>query len=283
MAKRISDLDLITDEAIDLSQFLPIDDPTQSFKMTMLQLSDFLFSRHMEALYPVGSTVYRVDNIDPITLGYPGTWTKVAENVTIATGLNDGTDRGTIAGTNHPAVPLLQHNHTATTTASQASHSHTATQAAHSHGAYQDAHTHSASQAAHSHTATTDSQGSHAHNVQVRIQSRFCVNGQGWPASSTGGDNGAAAEHHANENWGPVTDSTGAHAHNLTTAAATPAISVVNAQPAVHVDAQTPAITVGSTAPAISAATTVNNNGVASPTIDVQGTHLNGALWIRTA
>lgn len=39
---RIQALDQITDEAIDLSQMLALDDPSQTFKMTLLQLRDFL-------------------------------------------------------------------------------------------------------------------------------------------------------------------------------------------------------------------------------------------------
>lgn len=39
---RIQQLDQIPDEALDLSQFLAVDDPSQTFKMTLLQLRDFM-------------------------------------------------------------------------------------------------------------------------------------------------------------------------------------------------------------------------------------------------
>lgn len=163
----------------------------------------------LNLLFPVGSTIYRVDTKTPTSLGYPGTWTKVAASVTLATGAADGSDVGTTSGTNAPAVPVPSHTHTAT----QAAHGHTATQPAHSH------------------------------TVNARIRGDFLT------GSAAGTQGAGASEHHTDTNLYPTTS------------------------------AVAPAITVGSATPAI----TVAAAGVASPTIDVQGLHLNGTLWIRTA
>ncbi|MNR11133.1 hypothetical protein D3C85_1274210 [compost metagenome] len=105
------DLDQISDGAISLSQVIVLDDPAQSFKATLLQLADFLEARVLERQFPVGSTLYRVDNRTPMELGFPGTWTRYAEGLSLATGRADGADTGTTAGSNSVAVPLLQHNH----------------------------------------------------------------------------------------------------------------------------------------------------------------------------
>lgn len=177
----------------------------------------------LNLLFPVGSTIYRVDTKTPTSLGYPGTWTKVAASVTLATGAADGSDVGTTSGTNAPAVPVPSHTHTATTTATQP---------------------------AHSHSGSTDSQGAHTHPVSVRIRGDFF-----WGNSHPVAQGGAASEHHTDSPYAPVAESAGAHAHNFSTASATPTIT---------------------------ATTTVAAAGVASPTIDVQGLHLNGTLWIRT-
>lgn len=286
MAKRISDLDTIVDEAIDLSQYLPIDDPTQTFKLNLLQLSDFLFTRHMETIYPVGSTLYRVDNVAPSAIGFPGTWTKVAENVTLATGLATGTDTGSVAGNNYPDVPLLSHSHTATTTASQAAHSHAVWQDAHSHGATQGSHTHTATQGNHTHTAT---QGTHSHSASQVAHSHTVSGASGSTREHcSDGCNEGSLVNMATQTTSSVTPaitvaaagageitvgSTSAGAITVNTVSSG-AISVANAQPAVHADSQ---------APAISSTTTIGASGVGSPTIDVQGLHLNGVLWIRTA
>lgn len=138
---RIQDLDQISDANIDLSQFVALDDPGQTFKATLLQLSDFLQANILNRVFNVGSTLYRVDNRTPNEAGFPGVWAKATADVTLATGKADGTDTGSYTGTNTPAVTLPQHTHTAT----QASHTHTADQAAHTHTATQAAHSHSAS------------------------------------------------------------------------------------------------------------------------------------------
>lgn len=126
---RIQDLDQITNEEIDLSQFIPLDDPGQTFKATLLQVADFMQAHILNNVFNVGSTLYRVDNRTPNEAGFPGVWAKASADVTLATGKADGTDTGSYTGSNTPAVPLLAHTHTA----DQPSHSHTATQAAHSH------------------------------------------------------------------------------------------------------------------------------------------------------
>lgn len=200
---RISDLDQITNGAMDLSQFIALDDPGQTFKATLLQLSDFLQAHILGNVFNVGSTLYRVDNRTPNEAGFPGTWALAPEDVTLATGLASGTDTGTYTGTNAPSVPLP-------------SHSHTASQPAHGHGASQDAH---------SHTVGTASGATREH-------------------CSDGCQEGSLV------NMGTGTTST-----------SQPAVYIQNAQPAI----------------------TVNATGVASPTLDVRGLHLNGKLWIRTA
>lgn len=48
---RIQDLDQIPDEAVDLSQFLALDDPSQTFKVTLLQLVDALVAQRLNALF----------------------------------------------------------------------------------------------------------------------------------------------------------------------------------------------------------------------------------------
>lgn len=200
---RIQDLDQITNEEMDLSQFIALDDPGQTFKATLLQLSDFLQETILGRVFNVGSTLYRVDNRTPNQAGFPGTWAKASPDVTLATGAADGTDTGSYTGTNTPAVPLP----------------------AHAHGASQDAHGHSASQDAHSHTVM--------------------------------GPSGSTREHCSDGcNEGSLVNTA-----TLTTSPATPAVHIGSAQPNIY----------------------IGESGVANPTLDVRGLHLNGQLWIRTA
>lgn len=126
---RIQDLDQITNQEMDLSQFIPLDDPGQTFKATLLQLADFMQAQILNTVFNVGSTLYRVDNRTPNEAGFPGVWAKASADTTLATGKADGTDTGSYTGSNTPAVPLLAHTHTA----DQASHTHSASQAAHTH------------------------------------------------------------------------------------------------------------------------------------------------------
>lgn len=48
---RIQDLDQIPDDGIDMSQFLALDDPSQTFKMTLLQLVDALVAQRLDAMF----------------------------------------------------------------------------------------------------------------------------------------------------------------------------------------------------------------------------------------
>lgn len=76
---RIIDLDQITDETIDLSQFLALDDPSQTFKVTLLQLVDFLVTQRLDGLYVnatrpdtmVGKLTISDDTGNPLTIGTP--------------------------------------------------------------------------------------------------------------------------------------------------------------------------------------------------------------------
>lgn len=239
MAKSISQLDQITNEAIDLSQFLAIDDPAQTFKMSLLQLRDFFTGQ----LYPVGSTMFRLDNRTPNECGFPGTWSKVASDLSIRTAAADGSNVGVVGGTNAPAVPLPSHNHPGSTIWTDAV-------ADHDHGA-------TGSQDAHDHAITTYNAGSHSHPLQVsddgdggRGQPLWFMTGDG---SSYGTSNIVAAGDHAHTGYADVR------------------------QPGVYVDVQ-PAGTHAHTG-----GVTVAAEGVAAPTLDVRGACINGNLWQRTA
>lgn len=205
------DLDQISDEAMSLSQIIVLDDPAQSFKATLLQLADFLEARFLERQFPIGSTLYRVDNRTPMELGFPGAWTRYAEGVSLATGRADGTDAGTTVGSNSVAVPVPQHTHTASATQSAHTHSVTTTADEHTH-AYQGA-----SGSTREHCSDGCTEGS-----LVNMASRTTD-----PASSN---------------------------ISVTLADATPSISV-----------------------------TVTNTGTAGASMNVEGAHLNGVLWQRTA
>lgn len=233
MAIRISDLDQISNGGIDLSQFLALDDPSQSFKITILQLADFMEARFLERHWPVGSTMYRVDNQTPTQLGFPGTWAKFAQGLSLATGLDNGTDVGTTTGSNAVAVPVPQHTHAAS----------------------QESHAHDATQNPHGHTITVNSNGAHSHEVNARLRGDFVTD------SITGSLGAAAAEHHIDSNVYPTTSSEGAHAHTATASTATPEITVTPEAPVI----------------------TVENTGTAGVTMNVEGAHINGVLWKRTA
>lgn len=68
---RIEQLDPIPDEAVALSQFLALDDPSQTFKITILQLIDAMVERRLNDLFVSkadprsGST--QVDSADALT------------------------------------------------------------------------------------------------------------------------------------------------------------------------------------------------------------------------
>ena len=217
------DLDQISDEAMSLSQVIVLDDPAQSFKATLLQLADFLEARFLERQFPVGSTLYRVDNRTPMELGFPGTWTRYAEGLSLATGRADGTDTGTTAGNNSVAVPLLQHNHSVSEQAT----------------------------GLHNHPADVHTGGEHAHDVDLRIRSDFAPGSQIWTCPNGAG----ASEHHVDSTYGARTNYGGAHSHNITVGVAgdhTHGVSVAHA-------------------------------GTANASMNIEGAHINGVLWQRTA
>ncbi|MFM5230930.1 hypothetical protein ACET9H_16955 [Aeromonas media] len=136
----------------------------------------------LNLLFPVGSTIYRVDTKTPTSLGYPGTWTKVAASVTLATGATDGSDVGTTSGTNAPAVPVPSHAHTGT----------------------------AASGGDHTHPADDSQAGDHYHIVNARLRGDFLT------GSSAGAQGAGASEHHTDTNLYPTTSISGGHNHNIT-------------------------------------------------------------------
>lgn len=246
---RIQDLDQITNETIDLSQHLAIDDPSQSFKMTLLQLRDFFVGQ----LYPVGSTMIRMDNKTPSECGFPGTWGKMQADRALHTADADGSNVNTVVGNSFPTVPVPEHTHSA----AQESHTHAATQVAH---------THTADQAAHTHTVTINSAGDHQH-VQAENYQRgykFGLSGEDL-ATNEVYDNGKGGDASL-----PYTKSAGAHTHTTSVTSTDSAITVGNA---------TPAITVPSAAPVI----TVEKTGTALVTMDTRGARILVNIWHRTA
>lgn len=74
--------------------------------------------------WPVGAALLLFTNQDP-NADYPGTWALVTGDASLA--LGDGSNNvGSIAGSNTPVVPLLEHSHTASFTGSPLpGHSHT--------------------------------------------------------------------------------------------------------------------------------------------------------------
>lgn len=243
MSKSISQLDAITNEAIDLSQFLAIDDPAQTFKLSLLQLRDFFTGQ----LYPVGSTLFRLDNRTPTECGFPGTWSKIAADVALHTAAADGSNVGTSTGSNAPAVPVPQHTHTASS-ASAGDHGHTAS---------------TASAGDHGHTASTASAGNHNHIQAENFQRnyKYGLSGEDLGTNEIY-DNGKGGDPSL-----PYTSTTGAHTHGVTVnngGAHTHGVTVTNAGAHSHT-------------------VTVDNTGTAGVTLDVRGARILGHLWQRTA
>jgi hypothetical protein len=121
---RIRDLDQVDPNGITLSDVLAIDQPSQTFKMSILQMKDFL----LEQLFPIGSTIYRVDEITPTDLGYTGTWEATEAGITLGTALVDNTDLGVITGSNTHALTAAEgapHTHADTLAAPAHTHSET--------------------------------------------------------------------------------------------------------------------------------------------------------------
>lgn len=245
MSKSISQLDSITDEAIDLSQFLAIDDPSQTFKLSLLQLRDFFVGQ----LYPAGSTMFRFDNRTPNECGFPGTWSKVNQDVSLHTAKSDGSDLGVATGNNIQSVPLMQHTHTASS-ASAGDHTHTAS---------------SASAGDHTHTASSASAGDHTHPFGVTMA--FDGSGGtfriGWGQDPS---RGKFSGTNSNIEDGGIGNA-GAHTHGVTVNSA---------------GAHTHGVTVNG-AGAHTHSITVDSAGGPSPTMDVRGARIMGHLWHRTA
>ena len=62
-------------------------------------------------IYPVGSVVLRMDNINPGTLWGIGQWTLITGDASLAFG-DGGNMTGVAFGSNNPDVPLPRHGHT---------------------------------------------------------------------------------------------------------------------------------------------------------------------------
>ena len=66
----------------------------------------------IEGLFPIGHLHITVNNANPATYGYPGTWVMQDEDMTLLT-TQDKSAVNKVVGTNTPLVPLLKHNHEA--------------------------------------------------------------------------------------------------------------------------------------------------------------------------
>lgn len=76
-------------------------------------------------LFPVGTVVFRMDNVNPATL-YGGTWSLITGDATITFG-NGAAQSGGVTGSNTVAVPLPAHSHGAThdlVTSTNGNHNH---------------------------------------------------------------------------------------------------------------------------------------------------------------
>lgn len=76
-------------------------------------------------LFPVGSVVFRMDNVNPTSI-YGGTWSLITGDATITFG-NGAAQTGAVSGNNVVSVPLPNHSHTTThnlSTATAGNHNH---------------------------------------------------------------------------------------------------------------------------------------------------------------
>lgn len=80
----------------------------------------------IDKLYPIGSVVLRMDNINPSTI-YGGTWALITGDASLTFG-NGQAQNGALSGDNTPVVPLPKHTHGASFTNGRTSGGH------HSHG-----------------------------------------------------------------------------------------------------------------------------------------------------
>lgn len=127
---RINDLDQVADESISDSMNIAIDFPTQTLRMSWLQAQNAInpFAipyqpsvgtlttvglaldqlRDVVASH-VGMLIHTLSTQTPNALGYAGTWVQLPAGISIQSG---ATPNATPAGSNTPAVPMLQHSHT---------------------------------------------------------------------------------------------------------------------------------------------------------------------------
>ena len=74
-------------------------------------LDDLDMSTLLDKMFPVGHLLTTFNTANPSTYGYPGTWEKVANDLTLMFG---STPNKTASGTNTPTVPVPLHHHDAT-------------------------------------------------------------------------------------------------------------------------------------------------------------------------
>lgn len=135
---RINGLDALTDENISLSMNFAVDFPSETFKMSFLQLVNYIKSEVLNAQYLVGDIIIGSTTDTPAARGLTGTWSPVEQGTVLnAVSLADPS-LGTITGSNEKAVPLLAHNHNASFSGNAlANHNHTFTgnsMGTHKHG-----------------------------------------------------------------------------------------------------------------------------------------------------
>ena len=120
-ATRINELDQVIDANISESMVMAIDFPTETLKVTWLQLKNALVSQ----ANPVGTVILRGNDVDP-NASMPGTWVVKGSGHSLLA-VTIGSGAGTVGGNNLVAVPVPEHNHAATFAGEvMADHNHTA-------------------------------------------------------------------------------------------------------------------------------------------------------------
>ena len=110
----IQNLDQISNEQLNLSTVFAIDEPSQTFKVSLLQLKDFLFG----SLHSVGDIILTLTAENP-AVKYGGTWELLPVGGSLSTG--DGlAQAGAVIGDDDQLVPVPEHDHANTATASSA-------------------------------------------------------------------------------------------------------------------------------------------------------------------
>ena len=119
-ATRINELDQVIDANISESMVMAIDFPTETLKVTWLQLKNALVSQ----ANPVGTVILRGNDVDP-NASMPGTWVvKGAGHSLQAVAIGNGA--GTVGGDNDVIVPVPEHAHAASFVGDEmAPHNHT--------------------------------------------------------------------------------------------------------------------------------------------------------------